>query len=57
MKYNEFYACQYCGSALDPGERCDCQDQKKKEEKHADSKDTTRKDAGASERRAIQIAG
>ena len=25
-----FYrVCSYCGSALDPGERCDCQDKEK----------------------------
>lgn len=26
MRYKE---CPYCGAALDPGERCDCQDKKK----------------------------
>lgn len=23
-----FRTCNYCGAALDPGEKCDCQDQK-----------------------------
>ncbi len=29
MYYN---VCEYCGANLDPGERCDCQDRKKKQE-------------------------
>lgn len=23
-----YYTCEYCGSNLDPGERCDCQKEK-----------------------------
>ena len=27
------YICPFCGCYLDPGEYCDCQDQKKKQER------------------------
>lgn len=57
MGYDLYYTCPHCGANLDPGERCDCRDQKKKEENYADCKSTTRKDAGAGEHRAVQIAG
>lgn len=29
MKYK--YVCKYCKANLDPGERCDCQEKKEKE--------------------------
>lgn len=25
-KHTYFHTCPWCGAALDPGERCDCQD-------------------------------
>lgn len=33
VKHDKFYACPYCGAALDPGEKCDCRvfDKKHKE--------------------------
>lgn len=31
MRYRDYYACPYCGACLDPGERCECQDEPKHE--------------------------
>lgn len=28
--------CPYCGASLDPGERCDCRDEEKKEDERED---------------------
>ncbi len=34
MERHEYYwTCPYCGSNLDPGERCDCRDEKKTPDK------------------------
>lgn len=38
MRYDQFYQCPNCGCALDPGEKCDCQ----KEKKEADANDAKR---------------
>lgn len=35
-----YWTCPHCGSNLDPGERCDCRDEKKKEVKTETSNDT-----------------
>lgn len=32
MKNKPYYECPFCRAHLDPGERCDCQDEKKKRE-------------------------
>jgi len=29
---NEFTYCPFCGTALDPGEKCDCQEEQNAEE-------------------------
>lgn len=42
MRYDKFYACPYCGAALDPGEKCDCDfENEYKEDKHDDGTDHT----------------
>ena len=28
MRFSDYYACPFCGASLDPGERCDCQEEK-----------------------------
>lgn len=30
--------CEYCGAALDPSERCDCEEQKQEKEKQTASR-------------------
>lgn len=32
MSYYSYYMCEHCGASLDPGERCDCQDERKAEQ-------------------------
>lgn len=31
MKHTYYVTCPYCGSNLDPGERCDCEESEVKE--------------------------
>lgn len=31
MKHNYFTVCEYCGANLDPGEKCDCRGEDRKE--------------------------
>lgn len=38
------YRCENCGAFLDPGERCDCKDEKEKEKKRRESMFTIGKD-------------
>lgn len=33
-KRRQYRACEYCGAALDPGERCECRKIKTYEEQH-----------------------
>lgn len=35
VKHDKFYACPYCGAALDPGEKCDCDIEKEQNETKA----------------------
>lgn len=31
MRYDQFYQCPICGCSLDPGEKCDCQKEKRRQ--------------------------
>ena len=33
VSFDKFYACPYCGAALDPGEKCDCYEKEQNETK------------------------
>lgn len=35
MRYDKFYMCPYCGAALDPGEKCDCKNEKERKDEKA----------------------
>ena len=39
MKY--YHTCPVCGANLDPGERCDCEDENEKEVKEDGKEDET----------------
>lgn len=32
MKHDYFKVCEWCGAHLDPGEKCDCEKEKRREE-------------------------
>lgn len=56
MRYDQFYQCPICGCSLDPGEKCDCQ----KEKKEADANDAKRfiyGDPGQHKANAQRFAG
>ena len=40
-----YHICPYCGASLDPGERCDCLEEKAEQKK---SQETTKKEKRAS---------
>lgn len=35
----DYKVCPYCGSTLDPGERCECQERKETEDKEKRNRD------------------
>lgn len=41
MRYDQYYKCDRCGCALDPGEKCDCESRKTEEAKKNDKRPTT----------------
>lgn len=41
VNYDKFYTCPYCGAALDPGEKCDCNIEKEQNETKAMEELTT----------------
>ena len=49
-KRRQYRACEYCGAALDPGEKCECRKIRTYEEQHGLRLLMIQKNAGAHER-------
>ncbi len=43
-----YHVCEYCGSNLDPNEKCDCQKQEQNQEQKSEQKEINAKRALAS---------
>lgn len=55
---NDYYKCPDCGAILDPGEKCDCKDQKHEGgENDGNTENTAGTDTGAHEGNAQQLPG
>lgn len=44
VSFDKFYACPYCGAALDPGEKCDCGDHEKEHKGDETMEELTKKE-------------
>lgn len=57
MRYDKFYTCPYCGAALDPGEKCDCENEKEQKEDESNRREDESNGREQSEHQSDQPNG